>query len=63
MVLLNNRNNRDNYSGDVTHGQLIGKQISYKPYKIIASFNSYFFKEDFLDWRSEERRVGKECVP
>ena len=50
MVLLNNRNNRDNYSGDVTHGQLIGKQISYKPYKIIASFNSYFFKEDFLDW-------------
>ena len=52
MVLLKNRNNRDNYSGDVTHTQPIGKQISYKPYKIIASFNSYFFflKEYFLDW-------------
>ena len=50
MMPLQNENNRDNYSGDVTHGQLIGKQISYRPYKRIASFNGYFFKEDFLDW-------------
>ena len=26
------------------------KQISYRPYKRIASFNGYFLKEDFLDW-------------
>ena len=50
MMPLQNENNRDNYSGDVTHGQLIGKQISYRPYKRIASFNGYVFKEDFLDW-------------
>ena len=30
--------------------QPIGKQISYRPYKRIVSFNGYFLKEDFLDW-------------
>ena len=50
MAPLKNGNNRDNYSGDITHGQPIDKQISYRPYKRIASFNGYFLKEDFLDW-------------
>ena len=35
---------------ETTHGQPIGKQISYRPYRKIASFNGYFCKEDFLDW-------------
>ena len=48
MALLKNGNNRDNCSGDITHGQPIGKQISYRPYKRIASFNGYFLKEYFL---------------
>ena len=50
MASLKNRNKRDNCSGDITHRQPIGKQISYKPYKRIASFNDYFLKENFLDW-------------
>ena len=50
MTQLKNGNNRDNCSGDIIHGQLIGKQISYRPYKRIASFNGYFVKENFLDW-------------
>ena len=50
MTLLNHGNNRDNCSGDVTHGQPIGKKISYRPYKRITCFNGYFYKEDFLDW-------------
>ncbi len=50
MALLKNGNNRDNCNGDITHEQPIGKQISYRPYKRIASFNCYFLKEDFLDW-------------
>ena len=32
------------------NGQPISKQISYKSYKRITSFNVYFYKEDFLDW-------------
>ena len=35
---------------ETTHGQPIGKQISYRPYRKIASFIGYFLKEDFLDW-------------
>ena len=50
MPLLGHGNNRDNCRGDITHGQPIGKQISYRPYRRIASFNGYFYKEDFLDW-------------
>ena len=50
MPLLEHGNNRDNCRGDITHGQPIGKQISYRPHEIIASFNGYFYKEDFLDW-------------
>ena len=50
MAPLKNGNNRDKCSRDITHGQPIGKQISYRPYKRIASFNGYFWKEDFLDW-------------
>ena len=42
MASLKNGNNRDNCSEDITHGQPIGKQISYRPYKRIASFNGYF---------------------
>ena len=47
---MEHRNNRDSSSRDITHKQLIGKQISYKPYRRIASFNGYFYEEDFLDW-------------
>ena len=50
MAPLKNGNNSDNYSGDITHGQPIGKQLSCRPYRIIASFNGYFYKVDFLDW-------------
>ena len=49
MPSLKHGNNRDNYYGDITHGLSIGKQISYRPYKRIASFNGYFYKEEFLD--------------
>ena len=28
----------------------IGKQNSYKPYRRIATFNGYFYKENFLNW-------------
>ena len=44
MASLKDRNNRGNCSGDVTHEQPIGKQISYRPYNRIASFNGYFLK-------------------
>ena len=50
MPSLEYGNNRDNYCGNITHRHPIGKQISYRPYKRIASFNGYFYKEDFLDW-------------
>ena len=50
MSLLEYENNKDDYCRDITYRQLISKQISYKPYRRIASFNSYFLKEDFLDW-------------
>ena len=49
MPLLEHGNNRDNCRRDITHGQPVGKQISYRPYKRIASFNGYFLK-DFLNW-------------
>ena len=50
MLSLKHENNRDNYCGDIPHKQLIGKQISYRPYKRIESFNGYFYKVYFLDW-------------
>ena len=50
MPSLEYGNNRDNCRGNITHRQPIGKQISYRPYKRIASFNGYFYKEYFLDW-------------
>ena len=50
MSSLEHGNNRNNYRGDITHKQPIGKRISYRPYRKIASFNGYFYKEDFLDW-------------
>ena len=50
MPSLEHRNNRDNCRGDITHKQPIFKQISYRPYRRIASFNGYFYKEYFLDW-------------
>ena len=50
MSLLKHGNNRDNYEGDITHGQLNGKQISYKPNRRITSYNGYFYIVDFLDW-------------
>ena len=50
MALLKHGNSKDNCSGDVTYGQPISKQISYRPYKRIAYFIGYFYKEDFLDW-------------
>ena len=51
MAPLKYGNNKDNYNRDITHKQPIGKKISYRPYRIIASFNGFFFffKEDFLD--------------
>ena len=51
MASLKYGNNKDNYNGEVTHGQPIVKKISYRPYRIIASFSGFFFfffKEDFL---------------
>jgi hypothetical protein len=58
--IYNNRNcgsNRDNCRRDITHGQPIGKHVSfharhndYRRHKRIATFNGYFCKEDFLDW-------------
>ena len=42
MLSLEYGNNRDNYRGDITHEQPIGKQISYGPYRRIASFSGYF---------------------
>ena len=50
MSSLEHGNNRDNFRENITHGQPIGKQISYRPYKRIASFNGYFYKANFLDW-------------
>ena len=50
MSSLKHGNNKDNYRGDITHWQLNGKQISYKPYRRITSYNGYFYKVDFLDW-------------
>ena len=50
MPSLEYGNNRDNCRRDITHGQLIGKQISHRAYRRIASFNGHFYKEDFLDW-------------
>ena len=50
MLSLEHGNNRDNYCGNITPKQPIGKQISYSSYKRIASFNGYFYKENFLDW-------------
>ena len=50
MPSLEYGNNRDNCRRDITHGQLIGKQNSYRPYKRIESFNGYFYKVYFLDW-------------
>ena len=48
--MLKHGNNMNNCCRDITHEQSIGKQISYRPYRRIASFNGYFYKEDFLDW-------------
>ena len=48
MSLLEYENNKDDYCRDITYRQLISKQISYKPYRRIASFNGYFLKDDFL---------------
>ena len=47
---MEHENNKDNCHGDITHGQPIDKQISYRSYKRIASLNGYFYKENFLDW-------------
>ena len=49
MSLLEYGNNRDNCRKDITHEQPIGKQISYMPYRRIASFNGYFYKVVFFD--------------
>ena len=43
MPSLEYGNNRDNCRRDITHWQLIGKQILYKPYKRIGSFNERRF--------------------
>ena len=48
MPSLEHGDNRDNCRRDITHGQPIGKKISYRTYRIIASFNGYFYKVDFL---------------
>ena len=50
MPSLEHGKSRDNCREDITYGLPIGKQISYKPYRRIASFNGYFLKVDFLDW-------------
>ena len=43
MASLKYGNNKDNCNGDITHEQPIGKKISYRPYRIIASFSGFFF--------------------
>ena len=48
MPLLEQGNNRDNYRGDITNEQPIGKKISYRPYTIIASLMVIFIKRIFL---------------
>ena len=50
MSSLKHGNNRDNCRRDITQGQLIVKQISYRPYGRIASLNGYFYEDDFIDW-------------
>ena len=50
MPSLEHGDNRDNYHRDITHKQPIGKQISYRPYRRIASYNGNFYKEIFFDW-------------
>ena len=50
MLSLEHGINRDNYCKAITHEQPINKQISYRSYKRIASFNVYFYKEDFPYW-------------
>ena len=50
MPSLEHRNNMDNCCRDITHWQLIGKQISYRPYRRITSYNGNFYKEIFFDW-------------
>ena len=50
MPSLEQGNNRDNCRGYITHRQPMGKQISCRPYRKIASFKDYFYKKDFLDW-------------
>jgi len=50
MAPLEHGNNTNNYHGGITYRQPIGKQISYRFYKRISSFNGYCYKEDFLDW-------------
>ena len=50
MPLLEHGNNKENYRRDITHEQPICKQISYRLHRRIASFNGYFYKEDFLYW-------------
>ena len=49
MSSLELGNNRDNYRRDNLRATYC-KQISYRPYRKIASFIGYFLKEDFLDW-------------
>ena len=50
MLSLKHENNRHNCHGNIPHGQLIGKQISYRCYKRIESFNGYSYKVYILDW-------------
>ena len=50
MPSLEHGDNRDNYHRDIIHKQPIGKQISYTPYRRIASYNGNFYKEIFFDW-------------
>jgi len=49
MTPLEHENNSHSYCKNVTHGQPIRKQISFRPYKLVATFNGYFYKEYFLD--------------
>ena len=54
MLSLEHENYRDGYCRDITHGQPIGKQISYRLYKRIASFRLPLGVHKEREWNEME---------
>ena len=59
MLLLEHENNRDRYCRDITHEQPIGKQISYRLYKRIASFRLRLGVHKGWEWNDHK---VMECI-